>query len=133
MKFYALVTAVMVGVAVPLVANFSSPAAAPSPNIAKVVPLDGTFGDSDWMVTVSQQDGNYRYYGYNLKTSKSLELFGAKVTSQGSKRIYTWNNSGTKYRVTWQPQDQNYVRLQVISPNQTKVLNRLLSRQEDGC
>ncbi len=133
MKFYALVTAVMVGVAVPLVANFSSLAAAASPNIAQAMPLNGTFGDGDWMVTVSQQNDTYRYYGYNLKTSKSIELSGARVTTQGSKRIYTWNNSGTKYRVTWQPQDQNYVRLQVISPNQTKVLNRLLSRQEDGC
>jgi hypothetical protein len=133
MKIHALVTAVMIGVTVPLVINLTSPVAAQSPKITKAVPLNGSFGDADWMVTISQQNDTHRYFGYNLKTSKSIELLGAKVTNQGGKRIYTWNNSGTKYRVTWQLQDQDYVRVQVISPNQKEVLNRLLSRQDEGC
>jgi hypothetical protein len=106
MKVYALVSAVLLGVAVPLVTNLASPAAAQPLENTPVVPLSGSFGDSNWMVTVTQEDGRYRYLGYN---------------------------GDTKYRVTWQPQDQDYVRLQVISPNRKEVLNRLLSRQEEGC
>jgi hypothetical protein len=132
MKVYALVSAVLLGVAVPLVTNLASPAAA-QPLKDTPTPLYGSFGDSDWMVTVTQEDGRYRYLGYNFKKNKSIELIGAKVINQGGKRLYTWHNGDTKYRVTWQPQDQDYVRLQVISPNRKEVLNRLLSRQEEGC
>jgi hypothetical protein len=133
MKVYALVSAVLLGVAVPLVTNLASPAAAQPLENTPVVPLSGSFGDSNWMVTVTQEDGRYRYLGYDYKKNKSIELIGAKVTNQGGKRLYTWHNGDTKYRVTWQPQDQDYVRLQVISPNRKEVLNRLLSRQEEGC
>ncbi len=137
MKVYALVAAVLVGMAGPLVTSFASPVAAQPHKITQTVPLIrpliGTFGDGNWLVTVSEQNGVYRYTGYDQKTSKSIELLGAIVTNQGSKRLYTWNNGDTKYRVTWQPQDQDYVRLQVIKPNQKEVLNRLLARQEEGC
>ncbi len=141
MKVYALAAAILMGMASPLVTSFSSPATAHSRKVTQAVPLPrllpsplmGTFSDGNWLVTVSEQNGVYRYTGYDQKTSKSIELLGAVVTSQGSKRLYTWHNGDTKYRVTWQPQDQDYVRLQVIKPNRQEVLNRLLSRQEEGC
>jgi hypothetical protein len=133
MKVYAVATAILVGLAVPLVSNFSYAAVAQSPENARSVPLDGTFIDKNWVVTVSQEDGRYRYVGYDVKTSKSIELIGAAFSQQAGKHFYTWSNGDTKYQVIWQPQDRDYVRLKVISPNQKKVLNRLLSRQEDGC
>jgi hypothetical protein len=133
MKFHALVTAVMVGLVVPLADNFSHPAVAQSPAIASVAPPIGTFRDGNWTITVSEQNGTYRYSAYDLRTGKSIELRGATVTNQGNKRLYTWNQGETKHRVIWQPQEQDYVRLQVIAPNQTELMNRLLSRQEEGC
>lgn len=133
MKVYALVAAVLVGIASPLVTSFSNPVAAHTRKVAQTVPLIGSFGDGNWFVTISEQNGVYRYTGYDRKTSKSIELSGAVVTNQGGKRLYTWRNGDTKYRVIWQPQDQDYVRLQVIQPNRKEVLNRLLSRQEEGC
>ena len=133
MRFHALVTAVMVGLVVPLVDNFSHPAAAQSQAIASVAPPIGTFRDGNWAVTVSEQNGVYRYSAYDLRTGKSIDLRGATITHEGNKRLYTWNNGNTQYRVVWQPQEQDYVHLQVIAPNQTEVMDRLLSRQEDGC
>jgi hypothetical protein len=133
MKFYAFATAVLVGLTAPCLTYLASPAVAQSPTVTKNIPLIGTFTDNNWMVTVSEQNGVYRYHGYNLKTSKSIDLLGATITKQGNKRLYTWNNNGTRYRVTWQPQDQDYVRVQVIGPQRTEVLNRLLARQEGGC
>ncbi len=133
MKVYALATAVFVGMTAPCLTYFDRPAVAQPQKITQTIPLIGTFSDNNWTVTVSEQNGVYRYHGHNLKTSKSIELLGATITKQGDKRLYTWNNNGTRYRVTWQPQDQDYVRVQVISPQRTEVLNRLLARQEGGC
>jgi hypothetical protein len=133
MRFHALVTAVMVGLVVPVADNFSHPAVAHSQAIASVTPPIGTFRDGNWTVTVSAQNGVYRYLAYDLRTGKSIDLRGATVTNQDGKRLYTWHQGETKYRVIWQPQEQDYVRLQVIAPNQTEVMNRLLSRQEEGC
>ncbi len=138
MKVYALAAAILVGIASPLVASFSSPVTARPLQVSQTVPLIkssliGTFGDGNWFVTVSEQNGVYRYTGYDRKNSKSIELSGAVVIKQGGKRLYTWRNGDTKYRVTWQPQDQDYIRVQVIQPNRKEVLNRLLSRQEEGC
>jgi hypothetical protein len=137
MKVYALAAAILVGMASPLVSSFTSSVAAQPHQVAQTVPLPrplmGTFGDGNWFVTVSEQNGVYRYTGYDRKNSKSIELSGAVVTNQGGKRLYTWRNGDTKYRVIWQPQDQDYVRLQVIQLNRKEVLNRLLSRQEEGC
>lgn len=133
MRFHALVTAVMVGLVVPVADNFSRPAVAQSQAVASVTPPIGTFRDGNWIVTVSEQNGTYRYSAHDLRTGKSIDLRGATVINQGSKSLYTWNQQGTKYRVIWQPQEQDYVRLQVIDPNQTEMMNRLLSRQEEGC
>ncbi len=133
MRFHALVTAVMVGLVVPLADNFSHPAVAQSQAIAAVAPPIGTFRDGNWAVTVSEKSGVYRYSAYDLRTGKSIDLRGATITNQGSKRLYTWNNGDTQYRVVWQPQEKDCVHLQVIAPNQTEVMDRLLSRQENGC
>jgi hypothetical protein len=137
MKVYALAVAILVGMASPLVISLASPVAAQPHKVTRTVSLSkaliGSFGDGNWFVTVSEQNGVYRYSGYDRKNSKSIELSGAVVTKQGGKRLYTWRNGDTKYRVIWQPQDQDYVRLQVIQPNRKEVLNRLLSRQEEGC
>ena len=103
MRFHALVTAVMVGLVVPVADNFSYPVAAQSQAVAAVAPPIGTFRDGNWTVTVSEQHGTYRYSAYDLKTGKSIDLQGATVTNQGSKRLYTWHQGDTKYRVIWQP------------------------------
>ncbi len=133
MKVYTLMAAIILGAALPIATLIASPANAQHQKITYNAPLEGTFGDARWTVTVSQKNGVYRYYGHNLGSSNSIELLGATVVKQGTKRLYIWNNNGTKYRLTWQPQDQGYVRVQVIDANRTEVLNRLLSRHEDGC
>jgi hypothetical protein len=55
------------------------------------------------------------------------------VSRDRQRKFYTWNNGGTRYRVTWNPQDPNYIRVQVKTPNGKEILNRLLPRlREDN-
>jgi hypothetical protein len=117
-----------------LVSNATTiPASAPSlsvqQNIAKASYLEGFYVDSDWSVTLYRRGGKYNYRGKNLNTGSSLELSGATVSRTGSQQIYTWNNKGTKYRVTWKTNDSSKIRLQVINYNGRIILNRLLGIQ----
>jgi hypothetical protein len=94
---------------------------------------DGTFVDKEWTILVYRQGDTYRYRGYNNRTEKSIELSGAMIAGDRQRRVYTWNNQGTRYQVTWQRRDPNYIRVQVITSNGKEVLNRLLPRVEEGC
>jgi hypothetical protein len=107
--------------------SIAPPAVAAAP--AKLI---GYFADSDWSIDVMPQQNSYRYVGTNIKTGKSLTLKRVKVSGTESRRVYSWNNSGTRYHVIWQPKDPDYVRLQVVQPNGEMVIDRLLSRNE-GC
>jgi hypothetical protein len=105
-----------------------------TPSIAAApAKLEGFFVDSKWSVDVISSNGFLTYKGTDLATGKTLSLKRVKVSGNAERRIYTWNNSGTRYHVIWQPKDPNYVRLQVTQPNGAVIVDRLLSRAEDGC
>lgn len=105
-----------------------------TPSIAAApAKLQGFFVDSKWSVDVMPSDGFLTYRGTDLATGKSLSLKRVKVSGSADRRVYTWSNSGTRYHVIWQPKDPDYVRLQVTQPDGKLVVDRLLSRQEDGC
>jgi hypothetical protein len=105
---------------------------APASIAAAPAKLEGYFMDSKVSVEVLSKNGYLTYRGTDLSTGKSIDLKRVKIAGTSDRRIYTWSNSGTRYSVIWQPQDPDYVRLQVISPNGTTMMNRLLSR-EHGC
>jgi hypothetical protein len=131
MKLFNLGAALILGCGVPLLTQ----ALAPSMAVAVTANArpEGTFGDGgEWYVTLVRQDNSYRYIGQNHKNDSSIELAGAKVSGTDRRRIYTWNNKGTKYQVVWQSKDPDYIRVKVISNSGKTVLNRLFSRIE-GC
>jgi hypothetical protein len=129
-QFYSTVAALFFGLATPLLTE----AIIPMSVVAKVSSLGGTFVDKEWTISVYSENNTYHYQGYNIKTKKSINLAGAILSGNRQRRVYTWNNQGTRYQVTWQAQDPDYIRVKVIVPNGKEVLNRLLPRSvEQGC
>jgi uncharacterized protein (DUF58 family) len=119
----------MFGLATPLLTQAITPMAV----VARENNPDGAFVDRDWTVSVLYQNNTYQYNGYNHQTQKSIQLSGATVSGDNIRKIYTWNNGGTRYQVTWQRRDPNFIRVRVLTPNGKEVLNRLLPRSEEGC
>jgi hypothetical protein len=91
--------------------------------------LEGFYVDLDWSVTLYRSEGKYTYQGKNLNTGSTLTLSGATVTRSKGQQIYTWNNKGTKYRVTWKTNDSSKISLQVIDTNRRVILSRSLQWQ----
>jgi hypothetical protein len=79
------------------------------------LPIEGLYTDRDWSVGLRYSDGTYKYYGTNNHDESHIELSGAVVSGTKRRRIYTWNNSGTRYRVIRQTNDHQGIRLQPTS------------------
>ncbi len=110
-----LVTPLLVQAIFPLVA------VADERNIA------GCYKDREWQIAVDYRDRSYHYQGKQIGTDRSIQLTGATATRDRDRYIYTWNNSGTRYRVTWREQDPDFIRVRVNTSRGKEVLNRLLS------
>ncbi|AFZ47322.1 hypothetical protein Cyast_1357 [Cyanobacterium stanieri PCC 7202] len=101
----------------------------PSPTLLSQASFpSGVFSDNTWIVTLGYYNNSHYYEGYNRNTGDSIYLSGATIGGNNQRRTYTWNNSGYRYQVAWQPADPNLIRLQVYHPNGRVILNRLLSR-----
>jgi hypothetical protein len=127
MRLLNLASALMFGLATPLLTQALAPVVA----VAGANRPEGSFSDGEWRVNLIRENNSYRYQGINIDTGTSIELAGAKVSGNSSRRIYTWNNEGTKYQVVWQSKDPNYVRVKVVGNSGRTILNRLLSRTYD--
>lgn len=129
MKLFNLGAALILGCGVPLLTQALDPSMAVA--VAANAPPEGNFGDEEWEVTLVRQNNSYRYIGKKHQNESSrIELAGAKVSGNSSRRIYTWNNEGTKYQVIWQSKDPNYVRVKVVGNSGRTILNRLLFRTD---
>jgi hypothetical protein len=124
MKLLNLAGAIIFGLATPILTQTLAPTVA----VAGANRPEGNFGDAEWQLSLSRQNNSYHYRGVNIATKTSIELAGAKVSGTSQRRIYTWNNEGTKYQVVWQAGDPNFVRVKVVSSRGRTILNRLLPR-----
>jgi hypothetical protein len=128
-QLHSIAALFIFGFATPLLTQAIMPMVA----VAKESSPNGSFVDSSWTVSVFYRNNTYQYTGYDHRTQKSINLSGATISGDSQRKIYTWNNSGTRYQVTWQRRDPDYIRIQVITPSGKEVLNRLLPRSEEGC
>jgi hypothetical protein len=127
MNAKALALTAILGLTIPAVfLPFTPVATAKAP-----VKLQGFFMDQDWSVDVTLDQGVHKYRGTNLKTNSSIELKRSKMSGSNQRQVYTWKKGSTQYHVIWQPQDPDFVRLQV-SENGRVLVDRLLTR-EHGC
>jgi hypothetical protein len=128
-RLYSTAALLIFGLATPLLAQTIAPMAVVAGNNNP----DGSFSDREWYVTIQYQNNSYQYRGQRIGSNKSIQLSGATVSRDGQRKIYTWNNNGTRYQAIWKPQDPEYIRLRVTTPSGKEVLNRLLRASEDGC
>jgi hypothetical protein len=128
-RLHSTVALLIFGLATPLFTQAFVPMVA----VAQANNLEGAFSDREWDVSVYYRNNTDRYRGQLRGSNKSIELSGATVLRDGNRRIYTWNNNGTRYQVVWQRQDPDYIRVRVTTPRGKEVLNRLLSRCQQGC
>ena len=125
MNYRAIALATIIGISTPAIINLSisQPALAQRYNYPQ-----GTFSDRDWNVTLYFSNNSYFYYGESRYNSNSnITLSGATSGGNNARQIYTWNNNGTKYEVTWRPSDPDYIRVRVIAGRKV-ILNRLMTR-----
>lgn len=128
-RLHATAALLIFGLATPLLVQ----AIAPMAVVASNNNPDGSFSDREWDISVYYRNNSYQYRGQLRGSDNSIQLSGATVLRDGQRRIYTWNNSGTRYQVVWKPQDPDYIRVRVTTPRGKEVLNRLLSRCQQGC
>ncbi|MDJ0742167.1 MAG: hypothetical protein QNJ32_02270 [Xenococcaceae cyanobacterium MO_167.B27] len=88
----------------------------------------GKFSDDSWLISLWQKNGTYYYQGTELRTGNSLSLRGAKSSIDRQRHTYTWQNGDYSYQINWQPNNPDYIRLQVFAPNGKQLLNRLLEK-----
>jgi hypothetical protein len=130
-RLYLTAALLLFGSLTPLVAISTNPTVAVAQTTTSTLTNpDGFFSDREWSVGVSYRNNTYHYNG--RRANSSIELAGATVVRDGQRKVYTWNNSGTRYQVIWRSLDPDYIRVRVTTPNGKEVLNRLLAR-EDGC
>lgn len=124
MNYKAMTLAAILGISTPAIIDvaMTQPALAQKFNYPK-----GTFTDKDWRVTLSFDNNVYYYYGENRRKPNSyINLSGAVASGNNNRQVYTWNNNGMRYRVSWRPSDPSFIRVQVINPKGKEVLNRVL-------
>jgi hypothetical protein len=118
-----LAAAIIIGSISPLLMQTIAPISA----IAQPSLTAAAFADAEWRVTVVPTTDGYTYSGLHKRTKRYIYLTGGNVSGTPERRVYTWNNRGTLYQVTWQPSDPGFARVKVKTPS-GEALNRLLPR-----
>ena len=123
MNSKAIILSAILGISTPAIIDMAIPHQAMA--VQKFNYPKNTFSDQEWTVILKFTNNSYNYYGRNISNGSSINLSGAVASGSHERQIYTWNNNGTKYQVTYRPNDPNYIRVQVIDRGKV-VLNRLL-------
>ncbi|MTJ47423.1 hypothetical protein [Dolichospermum sp. UHCC 0259] len=123
MNYKAIILSAVLGISTPAIMDMAIPHQAMA--VQKFNYPNNTFSDQEWTVTLKFTNNSYHYYGKHIPKNNSINLSGAVASGSHERQVYTWNNNGTKYQVTYRPNDPNYIRVQVINRGKV-VLNRLL-------
>jgi opacity protein-like surface antigen len=87
----------------------------------------GAFGAGYAQLTVTKSAGKYTYKMHDTDTDSTVTLTRGRLTRSSDKHFYEWNDSGTIYRVTWQPADPRYARLQIFDLRNRETFNQLMT------
>ncbi len=117
-----------------IAAPISAVAAAPKQAEVYIQPPDitnsdahGGFGAGYAQLTILKSAGKYTYKMYNSDTESTVTLTRGRLTRSSDKHFYEWNDAGTIYRVTWQPADPRYARLQIFDLRNRETFNQLMT------
>ncbi|MFM7406978.1 MAG: hypothetical protein ACKO3K_10030 [Cuspidothrix sp.] len=129
MNSKAIILAAILGISTPAIIDIAIPN-----QVLAVQKFDypsGAFSDKDWTVSLSFDNNVYYYYGKYRNSKSDINLSGAVASGTKQRQVYTWNNNGMKYQVTWKPSDPDFIRVQVIEPKGKVILNRVLKAVQD--
>ena len=129
-KLHQIAIAAIIGLATPTLFTSFNPAPVMAQSEQK---LSGVFIDRIWNVSIAYDRNTYRYRANSMGDETGIDLAGAVVGGTSDRRTYTWNNGGTRYQVSWQKKDPDFIRVRIFSPSNKEIFNRLLKRQEDCC
>ncbi|KAF3888129.1 MULTISPECIES: hypothetical protein [Nostocales] len=107
-----------------------------NPQSAVAMPTDfvrptGAFTDSsqEWVVKLNlDQFGIYTYSGQNIKQGSDLTLKNPEMSGNNQSYTYTFKNNNYKYIITYQPSDKKHIRLTVVNPQGSTILNKLMAK-----
>ncbi|MFH7024343.1 MAG: hypothetical protein ACHBN1_02820 [Heteroscytonema crispum UTEX LB 1556] len=107
-----------------------------NPQSAVAMPTDfvrptGAFTDSsqEWVVKLNlDQSGIYTYSGQNIKQGSDLTLKNPEMSGNSQSYTYTFKNNNYKYIITYQPADTKHIRLTVVNPQGSTILNKLMAK-----
>ncbi len=120
MNYQAIAIATIVGMSAPGIAVAD----------AKYDYPTGSFSNSTWVVTLTNDNNTYRYQGKYLPKGTGIELVGASPSGTHERQVYTWNNNGLKYQVAWRPKDPGTIRVQVRKRSGEITLDVLLKEPQ---
>ncbi|MEA5554764.1 hypothetical protein VB713_27950 [Anabaena cylindrica UHCC 0172] len=124
MNYKSIILATILGISTPAIIDMAIPNQAIA--VQRFDYPAGEFRDKDWTVSLSFSNNVYYYYGENRNNNSNINLSGAVASGNKQRQVYTWNNNGLKYQITWRPNDPNFIRVEVIRPNGRVILNRVL-------
>jgi hypothetical protein len=128
-RLHPIALAIILGLSTPTLVSSLHP----TPVMAQEQKLNGVFGDNKWTVNIFYEQNAYRYKANSIGDKTGIDLSGATISGTRDRRIYTWNNGGTRYQAVWQQKDPDFIRVRVLSPRGNEIFNRVLKRQEEGC
>jgi hypothetical protein len=85
----------------------------------------GGFSNGKWYIGVEcGEDPVYLHY----KNDKPIVLRGSDlvVANRNGKKIYTWSQKGARYRLSWNPLDPKFAKLEIFDTSGKKAVNTLL-------
>jgi len=91
----------------------------------------GAFMDSSqqWLVKLNLDEfGAYTYEAQNRKTGDNLTLKNAEISGNQERYTYIFKNGEYKYIIAYRPTDAEYIRLTVVNPQGSTILNRLMEK-----
>lgn len=125
MNIKAIALASILGISTPVIADMTL---FPQASMAEIVYPEGLFRDGEWDVRLEYINGMFTYSGSNSRTGDSLRLNVSEAGGSPQRYTYTFRNGAHRYIVAYRPNDPDTIRLQVINPNGTTILNRLMTR-----
>ncbi len=131
MNIKVIVLASIIGLSAPAITDiaFNSQSAMAMP-IDTVRPI-GAFIDTnqEWLVKLNLDEfGFYTYNAQNKKNGSSLTLKDPEISGDSKRYTYTFKSNNYRYIIAYQPSDKKTIRLTVVNPQGTTILNKMMTK-----
>lgn len=130
MNIKVIALASIIGFSAPAITDMTSAKSAMAMPVDFVRPT-GAFmdGNQEWVVKLNlDQSGVYTYEGQNRKNGTGLTLKDPEISRNNQSYTYTFKNANYKYIITYQPSSVNNIRLTVVNPQGSTILNKQMAK-----